>query len=293
MNLKEALLYGKEQLSIQDIEAPAAEAGVILCHVIKREKVYLYSHDEESLTAEQQDLYFQLLKHRAEGKPLQYITGIQEFMSLDFSVNQNVLIPRQDTEILVETVIEYAKSGIMDQKQNINILDIGTGSGCIAVSLAHYLKCVCISAIDISRGALETALINSAKNNVDRKIKFINADIIEIIMKNCYCQLEDAPFDIVVSNPPYIPAKVIEGLKKEVKDFEPYKALCGGDDGLDFYRAINKGASSLLKRGGLIVLEIGYDQADQVKELFKSTCSDINIIKDLSGNDRVFCGILE
>lgn len=293
MNLKEALLYGKKQLGIEDIEAPAAEAGVILCHVLKKEKVYLYSHDEESLTAEQEDLYFNFLKQRREGKPLQYITGIQEFMSLDFCVNENVLIPRQDTEILVETVLEYMKSGIMDQEQSISILDIGTGSGCIAVSLAHYLPYVCINALDISIGALETAHFNAVKNNADKKIKFINADIIEIIMKNSYCQLEDTPFDIVVSNPPYIPKKVVENLKKEVKDFEPYKALCGGTDGLDFYKAINKGASSLVKRGGLIVLEIGYDQADQVKELFKSTCSDIKIIKDLSGNDRVFYGVLK
>lgn len=292
MNLKEALFYGREQLSIKDIEAPAAEAGVILCHVLKKEKVYLYSHDEESLTAQQEDLYFNSLKQRREGKPLQYITGIQEFMSMDFCVNENVLIPRHDTEILVETVLEYTKSNIKDKNQNISVLDIGTGSGCIAVSLAHYLPYVCINALDISIGALETAHFNAVKNNVDKKIKFINADIIEIIVKNSYCHLEDAPFDIVVSNPPYIPEKVIEGLKKEVKDFEPHKALYGGEDGLDFYRVINKGASTLLKRGGLIALEIGYDQADQVKELFESTCYDIRIIKDLSGNDRVFYGRL-
>jgi release factor glutamine methyltransferase len=291
LNLQEALVHGKNLLNVEDIETPAAEAGVILCHVVKKEKVYLYSHGEEPLTPEQQDLYFKLLNQRADGKPLQYITGIQEFMSLDFSVNENVLIPRQDTEILVETVLEYVKNSF--KEKNIRILDIGTGSGCIAVSLAYYLPDIGVYAIDISKKALETAHLNSVKNNVEQKIRFINSDILRIIREDSYCELQNTPFDIVVSNPPYITAKVIESLKKEVKDFEPYNALYGGYDGLDFYRAINISTLRLLKHGGLIALEIGYDQADEVKELFKDTCSDIKIIKDLSGNDRVFYGVLK
>ncbi len=293
MNLQEALVHGKKLLNIEDIETPAAEAGVILCHVIKKEKVYLYSHGEESLTTEQQDMFFELLEQRAKGKPLQYITGIQEFMALDFVVNENVLIPRHDTEILVETVIDYVKRGVLNKEDNVRILDIGTGSGCIAVSLAHYLPNIGVYALDISKKALETAHLNSVKNDVEQKIRFINSDILEIIREGCYRELQDIPFDIVVSNPPYISKKAVEGLKKEVKHFEPYNALCGGDDGLDFYRALNKGISNLLKSGGFIALEIGYDQADEVKELFKDTCSDIKIIKDFSGNDRVCCGILK
>jgi release factor glutamine methyltransferase len=289
LNLQEALKQGIQILKLKKIEAPAVEAGVILCYVIKKNKVYIYSHGEELLETQQQQEYFCFINERAYGKPLQYITGHQEFMALDFNVNQEVLIPRQDTEVLVETTMKYIKSIKRDGKDELSILDIGTGSGCIAVSLAYYLKGLQVTALDISQKALNTARLNALNNRVIDKIKFVEADLSEYIkVKRSSGEL----FDIVVSNPPYIPTKDIQALKPEVKSYEPFKALDGGSDGLLFYRLISKELSNILKPGGFIALETGYNQGRDVMNIFKDSCTQTEIIKDISGNNRVFKGII-
>lgn len=283
MILRQALQKGISILKTDDIEAPVTDAGVILCVVLNCDKVYIYSHDERVLSSEEEASYFELIGKRAEGMPVQYIKGHQEFMSLDFLVNSNVLIPRQDTETLVEAVISHANV-LCRMEEKVNVLDIGTGSGCIAVSLAYYIKDCIVTAVDISENALEVACKNAVKLGVEDKISFTQSNLFENVDKRNY--------DIIVSNPPYITESGIAGLKKEVRAYEPLTALDGGPDGLDFYRYIIKGSDLYLKQGGLLAFEVGYDQAANVRKLMCERFENTRIIKDLSGIDRVVTGQL-
>lgn len=214
------------------------------------------------------------IKKIIEGKPIQYITNYQEFMKLQFYVNENVLIPQPDTEILVEQVINENKN------KNINILDLCTGSGAIGISIAKYIEKSNIIATDISSKALQIAKLNAEKNLVHKKIEFILSDMFKDIGKRS--------FDIIVSNPPYIKTKIIKNLDKTVQN-EPSLALDGGMDGLKFYKIIAQKAHEFLNKNGKIYLEIGYDQKDDVVNLLKNTFKykDIICIKDLEQNDRV------
>ena len=214
--------------------------------------------------------------------PIQYITNHQEFMKLDFYVDENVLIPQPDTEILVEEVIKYVNENAenFSNSSPIKILDLCTGSGAIAISLAKYIENVEITATDISNKAIQIAKLNAEKNLVHKKIKFIESDMFENIEKN--------QFDIIISNPPYIETNIIPTLDKEVQK-EPFIALDGGDDGLRFYRLIIKNAKDYLAPTGKISLEIGYNQKEAIFNLIKN-CDNFNnpvCIKDLGGNDRV------
>ena len=208
------------------------------------------------------------------GKPIQYITNEQEFMKLKFYVDENVLIPQPDTEILVEKVINDIKD------KEVKILDLCTGSGVIAISLAKYINTSKIFATDISNKAIQIAKLNAEKNLVHKKIEFILSDMFKNINEDKY--------DVIVSNPPYIKTEVIKTLDKQVKH-EPILALDGGIDGLNFYKIIAENAYKFLNNRGKIYLEIGYDQKDQVIELLKNTLKykDIICIKDLNLNDRV------
>ena len=208
------------------------------------------------------------------GKPIQYITNEQEFMKLNFYVDENVLIPQPDTEILVEKVINDFKY------KEVKILDLCTGSGVIAISLAKYINRSKIFATDISNKAIQIAKLNAEKNLVHKKIEFILSDMFKNINEDKY--------DVIVSNPPYIKTEVIKTLDKQVKH-EPILALDGGIDGLNFYKIIAENAYKFLNNRGKIYLEIGYDQKDQVIELLKNTLKykDIICIKDLNLNDRV------
>jgi len=286
MILKEALEKAIDILKKANIDAPAIEAGVILCHVIGKDKVFLYSHPECILKDETLFKFFRYIGRRAERVPLQYIIGHQEFMSIDFIVNPNVLIPRHDTETLVEAIINYA----MQLKVNsIDILDIGTGSGCIAISLAKFIQSSSIIALDISEEALETAKLNAINAGVEGKVTFLKVDIFEML--NRY-QKEVTKFDIIVSNPPYISALDMITLQREVKDFEPISALFGGEDGLDFYREIINNGDKFLKASGLLAFEVGYDQAYEVANLMAKKYGNIKIEKDLANIDRVVYGVL-
>ena len=286
MILKDVLKEGVDFLKSLGNEAPAFEAGVILCHILRCQKVFLYTHDDYKLNEKEYREFIEAVRKRANGVPLQYITGHQEFMSLDFKVTPDVLIPRQDTEILVESVIEYVKK---DSKENsIEILDIGTGSGCIAVSLAHYIKNSRVVAMDISQKALDVAKYNAQKNNVMNRMDFICGDIFTDL-DNIFGNYKKE-FDIIVSNPPYIPSDEIAYLEKQVKDFEPPEALDGGRDGLDFYRIIIKYGVNFLKKQGLLAFEVGINQAGDVLDMMKEKHFNIRIIKDLSGIERVVMG---
>jgi len=286
MTIGEALRRAANKLKMSNIETPAFEAGVILCHVLNCDKTFIYSNSEDILDSRSAGVFSGLIDKRAERMPLQYITGKQEFMSLEFDVAPGILIPRQDTEILVEEVIQYSNS-LNHNNRQIIILDIGTGSGCIGVSLAYYIQNSHVTALDISENALGIARKNAQKHNVSANMSFVLAHITTAIKEWTIPE-----FDIVVSNPPYIPAKDIEALQPEVKGFEPLTALDGGDDGLDFYRIIVNGSPACLKPGGLLAFEVGKGQSGDVSRLMERYYSDIRIVKDLSGIERVVMGRL-
>lgn len=297
MTIQQALRHGTGILKAAGIETPAVEAGVVLCFVKNCDKTYIYAHGEEELSIEEYDRYCELTGARAKGKPLQYIIGRQEFMSLEFSVNEAVLIPRHDTEILVETVIKYAKIKNRPAVSGLHILDIGTGSGCIAVSLAYYIEKCRITALDVSSKALDVARMNAFNNGVADRIGFINEDIFKYWCDNCGNTADTGEhknaFDVVVSNPPYIPSGDISGLQTEVRDYEPLNALDGGAGGLDFYRFIIRNSKYHLRPLGLLAFEVGFEQARDVAELMRDEFCDVEVIKDLSGIDRVVTGKLK
>ncbi|KNY30220.1 peptide chain release factor N(5)-glutamine methyltransferase [Pseudobacteroides cellulosolvens] len=295
ITLKNLFDIGISSLKKAQIEAPVLEAGVMLCNLLNINRALLYAKSDEIIRPEVSAEYIEFIKRRSDGTPLQYITGHQEFMSLDFKVTPDVLIPRQDTEILVETVIEHAKKMTA---RPLRILDIGTGSGCIAISLAHYIKDCSITAIDISKNALKVAEFNAEAIGVRDKISFIELDILGSSTFYCTDTVHKpipakafGDFHIIVSNPPYIPSDEIPLLQKEVRNHEPVGALDGGKDGLNFYREIILKSQSLLAEGGLLAFEAGYNQAQDVKELMALKSFDVAIHKDLSGIARVVAGI--
>jgi len=269
--IKEILKQGTEKLK-KTQDKPIFLSRLILQFVLKREKEYLIIHDEEKISPEDYNEFMKYIDKLNNGTPLQYLTNSQEFMKLNFYVDENVLIPQPDTEILVEKVLELI------QNKHVEVLDLCTGSGAIGISIAKYNKNAKIVATDISMKALEIAKKNSGNNNAK----------IEFVLSNMFENLENRKFDFIVSNPPYIKTSQIEILSNEVKN-EPHIALDGGPDGLDFYRIIINEGYKYLNKNGYIALEIGYDQKDDILALINESgkYTQINCYKDLGGNDRV------
>ncbi len=274
MNLKEILKYGKEELIKNNIEDASIIAKELAEHIFKITRAQMIANNDMEFSKDQTDNYINSIKKISTGIPIQYITNNQEFMNLNFYVDENVLIPQPDTETLVEEVINEYK------EKKCEILDLCTGSGAIAISLAKYINESNIVASDISMKALQIAKLNAEKNLVRKKIEFIESDMFNKIYKD--------DFDIIVSNPPYIKTKVIGELDKQVKN-EPYIALDGGADGLKFYKIIIENAYKYIKNEGKVFLEIGYDQKNELINLFKKNNHYENIYskKDLGGNDRI------
>ena len=274
MNLKEILKYGKEELIKNNIEDASIIAKELAEHIFKITRAQMIANNDMEFSKDQTDNYINSIKKISTGIPIQYITNNQEFMNLNFYVDENVLIPQPDTETLVEEVINEYK------EKKCEILDLCTGSGAIAISLAKYINESNIVASDISMKALQIAKLNAEKNLVRKKIEFIESDMFNKIYKD--------DFDIIVSNPPYIKTKVIGELDKQVKN-EPYIALDGGADGLKFYKIIIENAYKYIKNEGKVFLEIGYDQKNELINLFKENNHYENIYskKDLGGNDRI------
>ena len=279
MNLSDAFKKGIEILKNVGNEAPARDAGVLLCSVVRCDRAFLYAHGTNELDSVLLENYFSMLERRAGGMPLQYLTGVQEFMSLSFEVGEGVLVPRQETEILVETVMNLCR----ERGGTNRILDIGTGSGCIAVSLAYYIPECNVTAIDKMSDALAIAQRNAITNGVADRVRFMKSNLFE--------ELENEQFDVMVSNPPYIRTDDIKGLQREVRCYEPLEALDGGEDGLHFYKAILHGAQGFLKEGGSLAFETGYDQAAEVAALMSGFFRDIKTYKDLTGIERVVIGV--
>ena len=264
------------------IENPRLNAERLLSGALGLDRVQLYLQFEKILTHAELDSFRTFVKRRISNEPLQYILGETEFMSLKFKVTPSVLIPRPDTETLVETVLREIPEGIP-----VRILDIGTGSGNIAVSLAHYLKETVVTAVDISSEALELARENAAFHQVESRIKFIQEDVFSLD----FPLRVGTDFDILVSNPPYISEEEFAALPDEVRLFEPHTALRDGSDGLTFHRRITELSEPLLRSGGKIYLEVGMGQAPRVTEILaQAGFESVHSIRDLAGIERVVAG---
>ncbi len=278
VSIAEGIKKSAEILSAGNITAPMSEAQILLSDILKRDVVYLKIHANEPI---EDGLFKDYLKKsalRAEGKPMAYITGKKEFMSLEFAVDENVLIPRPETEELCELIISYAGDKALE------LLDICSGSGAICCSVAHYCRGISAIGTDISDGALSVAIFNAERLGLSDRVNFIKNDA----LKGGICH----KFDIVVSNPPYIETDEMLRLEHTVRDFEPSLALDGGEDGLMFYRAITANIDNCLKKEGMLFLEIGYNQAEAVCSLMKEKFKKIRVIKDYSGHDRIIAAQL-
>lgn len=276
MTLKEAYEYGQEQLKKAEIDDAVLDAWYLLEFVTGVSRAMYFLDMNRSLSVEQEKQYCECVKVRTKHIPLQHITGVQEFMGLEFCVNEHVLVPRQDTEVLVESVLEILEP-------EMEVLDMCTGSGCILISLLKLCSFVDVSGVgaDISQEALKVAIRNAEKLGVDAQ--FLHSDLFAEV---------DGKYDIIVSNPPYIRTAVIEELKEEVKFHDPFLALDGKEDGLYFYRRIIEESPKYLKKNGKLYFEIGHDQGEDVSKLMRDTgFTSVTVKKDLAGLDRVVFGV--
>ncbi|MGL5506292.1 MAG: peptide chain release factor N(5)-glutamine methyltransferase [Paraclostridium sp.] len=280
MTIKDILTTYIEELSYIS-DTPKLDIEILLSKALGDvDRLYIHLNLNKELTNEQLEYFNRMIQDRLNGRPIAYIVNNREFMGLDFYVEEGVLIPRPDTEPLVEEVIELVKD-----KEDLKIVDIGTGSGAITVSLARYIKSCEIYSLDISEKALDIGLKNAISNGVENKISFIKSDV--------FSGIEDKglSLDVIVSNPPYIKKADIDTLHTQVKDYEPYIALEGGEDGLDFYRAITEQSIKYLKTEGILAFEVGHDQAQDVSDILNQNgYSKIYTKKDLQGIDRVVIG---
>lgn len=275
---------GVERLEKAQIAEASLDARLLLEWCCHTDRNTLLVHGERSITAEEFEKYADCLAKRERHIPLQHITGEQEFMGVTFTVNENVLIPRQDTEILVEEVMRHLHDGM-------SLLDMCTGSGCILLSLLYYSNDCTGLGLDISEAALQVARENAGRIGSRKEnwnVTFLQSDLFESD------KLVDRKFDIIVSNPPYIRSNVIGTLMPEVKEHEPLLALDGKEDGLYFYRRIIEDSGNYLYNGGKLFFEIGYDQGEAVKELLEAAgYQEVEVIKDYAGLDRVVYGTLQ
>ncbi len=273
LTIKQTLTKGTIMLKNSNIESPKLKARLLLQYILKKSRQYLIVYDNQEVDKKAQWEYFVNIEKLTKGMPLQHITHTQEFMKMDFYVDENVLIPRPDTEILVEETIKIAQT-----MESPKILDLCTGSGAIAISLKKYIPSARVYAVDISKKALEIAKKNA--HRLEAEVKFIESNLFE--------KIKNEKFDIIVSNPPYIKKSDINYLSQEVQK-EPQIALDGGYDGLDFYRKISYQAIDYLKFGSYLCFEIGYDQKEEVLEILKGIehYTKTYCKKDLCGNDRV------
>lgn len=292
ISLKNAYKEGKEILAKAGITEADLDAWYLLEFVTGITKARYYMDPDQSMNPEAWKKYKEYLEKRRNHIPLQHITGSQEFMGLEFLVNEHVLIPRQDTEVLVEEALEMMKQEIFRSKGCLQLLDMCTGSGCILLSVMHYAEQKGIfiegTGVDFSEQALMVAQKNekhlrSTKKDEKGKVNWILSDLFENVNET---------YDMILSNPPYIRTAEIEKLQDEVKLHDPFSALDGKEDGLYFYRKIVTDAKQFLKPGGILAFEIGYDQGKEVSDLMKKAGYDkVFVKKDLAGLDRIVCGV--
>ena len=275
LSIIQAQAAAAESLRSAGVVDSRLEAGSLLAHALNRDRTYLLTHANDMVTSEQLDRYRTLIARRSAREPLQYIVGYQEFFKLTFEVTPDVLIPRPETEIIVETALELA-----DGERALSILDVGTGTGCIVISLLNELKNARALATDISPNALEVARRNAQRHNVSDRVTFLQT--------NSLLTLDQREgFALIVSNPPYIPADEIAALQREVREFEPLTALASGADGLDHIRALLRETPLLLHQNGYFIFEIGFGQSEAVEQLIDhTTWRLVEVRKDLQGIPR-------
>lgn len=274
MEIKEALIEGRKYLKDLEYTDPIYETRRILSFLLNKDLSYLVAHDSELLDSTVEERYFEILDKRKNGMPIQYILGEEDFYGRSFKVLKDVLIPRQDTEISVETLLKIIKNNKIN-----NMLEIGCGTGIVSISVDLETK-IDVTAVDISKRAIENSIIN--KEKLGSGIKIMKSDLFSNIKES---------FDLIYSNPPYIKSDEIEKLQVEVRKHEPRLALDGGEDGLHFYRKIIEKAPEYLNDRGYLVFEIGHDEAKDICALMEDKF-DVEVIKDLSKLDRVVVGQL-
>ena len=275
---KDALEYGKQRLQECEIEDANLDAWLLLEYVSGISRSWYFVHEDEEISENDIEEYQILIEQRGKHIPLQQLTKEAYFYGMKFFVNENVLIPRQDTEVLVEQVLSLSK-----EKENLKLLDMCTGSGCILLALLANLKQASGTGVDLSEKALEVAQRNGKELGIE--VSWVQSDLFDKV---------SGSYDIIVSNPPYIETSVIEGLMDEVKLYEPRMALDGTEDGLFFYREITMQAGKYLKNNGILAFEIGYNQGKAVSEFMKENgYKEVQVLQDLAGLDRVVTGRIE
>jgi release factor glutamine methyltransferase len=293
MDIRSALRGAIALLEHARVPSAALAAELLLMHTLGRDRAWLYAHPEYELKALERDRYSELIARRASGVPTQYLTGHQEFWGLDFEVSPDVLIPRPETEHVIEVALDRLgiKAGIDSPRrwEAFRIADVGTGSGCIAIAFAHELPAAHIVATDISAAALNVARRNAERHGVSTRIEFIGCNLLDFLLPGPRAaDRESRPFDLVASNPPYIARKESATLQREVREHEPEPALFGGEAGVEFYAPLIAQAAMLLKPGGILVLELGHDCAEHVLSLLPPPeWTSIAITNDLAGIPRV------
>lgn len=282
LTIDQVLQKGIKILTDKGKEDAQLDARLLLSNILNYDRVALIINKNKEIDTTAYEEYMRVMNIRASGVPLQHIIGEQEFMGLPFKVNEHTLIPRRETEELVELALSF-----LDKDKCYQVMDVGTGSGCIPVSLVSYHKNISCIGIDISKEALEIAKYNSEINAVSNRVIWILSNLFDNVSKEYMDGI-----DMLISNPPYIKTEDIALLMTEVKDYEPYMALDGGEDGLDFYRRICCEGNKYLKNGGLLIFEIGYNQRDEIIAILKENhYTGIVCKKDLSGKDRIVYAI--
>lgn len=273
-SIAEILQTSTEILRRTGIAEPRREAVSLLIFALRKDKLFLVAHDDYELSGDEEKRFQDFLTRRAQREPLQYIRGAQEFFGLNFTVTPDVLIPRPETELIVESAIE-----ILHGKENPRFCEVGVGSGCISISILHEIKNASAVGLDISEAALKIAEMNARQNNV--------ADRLELKISDVFGNLRDEIFDLIVSNPPYIRLADLQNLQPEVRDFEPHAALTDGMDGFSIIEKIVSDAPKFLRGGGYLLIEIGFDQSAQVSEMFdKDVWQSAEFLQDLQGIAR-------
>jgi len=288
LDVRAALKEAMARLRAADVTSHTLAAELLLMHALGRDRTWLYTNPESVLDAGALEAYFALVARRAAGEPTQYLTGKQEFWGLEFEVTPAVLIPRPETEHVIEVALERlgARGIKIDMitgapSPQLRVADVGTGSGCLAVALAHEMPHAEITATDISAAALDVARRNATLQGVVDRVHFIECDLLTGIL--------GAPFDLIVSNPPYVARSDSASLAREVRDHEPHAALFGGPTGVEIYSRLVEQAGVLLRAGGILVLELGYNSADEVRKMFhvQRHWANVSITNDLAGIPRV------
>jgi release factor glutamine methyltransferase len=286
-SVREVLREGIARLRRADVPSFTLAAELLLLHVMGRDRTWIYSHPEEILTATDSAAYFALVARRMEGEPTQYLTGKQEFWGLEFRVTPDVLIPRPETEHLIEVALDRLAVREMRAGRSprltgdgITLVDVGTGSGCIAAALAKELPSAVIYASDTSRAALQVARRNAERLGFASRIRFLESHLFDSFLP--------LRFDLIISNPPYIGRREAGSLPREVRDHEPASALFGGQEGYELYGALLAEAQSFLKPGGILVLELGHDSLPAVQPLLDTSAwANLGVTNDLAGFPRV------